>query len=69
MKIPQKLMTACVKDFKEYGTLTWPLIIRRHKVSLEMAQAITETISKRYPNLWNNREENRNRKFIENMKP
>lgn len=61
-------MTECIKDFKQWGTLTWPLIMRRHHVSLEIAKEITKIISKRYPNLWANREANRDIKWIEGMK-
>lgn len=69
MKIPPKLMSAAVKDFKQFGTLTYPLLIRRLKVDLDTAIAICETIAKRYPNLWKNREVNREKKWIEGMKP
>ena len=69
MKIPPKLMTECVKDFKKFGTLTIPLIMRRHQIGGDLANAIIELISIRYPNLWRDREANRQKKWIEGMKP
>lgn len=68
MKIPSKIMGQAIRDFKEFGTLTCPLVMRRLKVDFETAKIICETIAKRYPNLWKNREENRDRKIIENMR-
>lgn len=62
-------MSACVKDFKQWGTVTVPLLMRRHCIEAEMARAIIELIALRYPNLWANREENREKKWIEGMKP
>jgi len=69
MKIPQKLMSACVKDFKQFGTLTAPLLMRRHRIDAETAKEIIDLIAIRYPNLWRDREANRNRKIIEDMTP
>ena len=62
-------MTACIDDFKQFGTLTAPLLMRRHRIENEMAMEIIRLISLRYPNLWANREENREKKWIEGMKP
>jgi len=69
MKIPQKIMSACVADFKQWGTVTVPLLMRRHRIDAEMAKEIIELISIRYPNLWRDREANRQKKWIEGMKP
>lgn len=69
MKIPQKIMSACVKDFKELGSVTAPLLMRRHGIDADMAKEIIEIISLRYPNLWRDREANRKKKWIEGMKP
>lgn len=55
MKIPQKLMCACIDDFKEIGTITAPLLMRRHRIDCEMGEEIIKLISLRYPNLWKNR--------------
>ncbi len=59
MKITPELMSACVRDFKLFGTLTYPFVIRRHKVSVDMAVEICNQIAKRFPNLWRDRDENK----------
>lgn len=63
MKIAPKLMSACVRDFKSFGTVTWPLLMRRHKVGLELAKEICVEIERRFPNLWRNRHENHLKKI------
>ncbi len=68
MKIPQKIMSACIADFKQWGSVTIPLLMRRHRIDTEMAKEIIELIAIRYPNLWRDREENRQKKWIEGMK-
>ncbi len=68
MKIPQKIMSACIADFKQWGSVTIPLLMRRHRIDNEMAKEIIEIISLRYPNLWRDREANRQKKWIEGMK-
>ena len=62
-------MSACVADFKQWGTVTIPLLMRRHRIDTEMAKEIIELISLRYPNLWAHKEINRQKKWIEGMKP
>lgn len=60
-------MTECVKDFKLFGTITIPLLMRRYKISPDMGKAICEAIALRFPNLWENRIENRDRKIAESI--
>jgi hypothetical protein len=69
MKIPPKTLSEAVKEFKKFGTMTIPLLMRMFKVSPQMGQEIIDVIAKRYPNLWANREVNREKKWIEGMKP
>lgn len=57
-------MSACVKDFKEFGSVTPPLLMRRHRIDSETAKEIIDLISLRYPNLWRDREENYLKKIL-----
>lgn len=58
MKIPPTLMSQCVKDFKDQGTVTWLYLMRKYKISLDMAKVICEAIELRFPKLWENRKTN-----------
>ncbi len=68
MKINPEIMKACVKHFKLVGNITSHIIIRHHKLSMEMAVEICNQIAKRFPNLWRDRDENYKKKYVENMR-
>jgi hypothetical protein len=67
MKIPPETMAEAIRDFKKFGTLTYPLLVRRLKVSQEMAEEICKEMEKKFPRMWANRNENQKKKWIEGL--
>jgi hypothetical protein len=52
MIVSSKTMSGCVKYFKENRIISTGYIIRKYKLSFEMAQEVSNIIAKRYPNIW-----------------
>lgn len=50
--IDKKLMSNCVKCFKEHGVITPAFIVRKFKTNFQIAIEICDKIKKRFPNLW-----------------
>ncbi len=60
MEVNPKILSEATKDFKKSGITSTSLLMRKHKINVEMAVMIRDTIEKRFPNLWREGQE----KFI-----
>jgi len=52
MYIPTETLSKAVKLFKSNRMISTALLMRKFKISCEMAIEICEIIEKRFPNLW-----------------
>lgn len=63
MKIDNNILSSSIKDFKLFGKISPIYLMRKHQLNFEMCSEICKTISKRFPNLWKDRDENFKKKM------